>query len=114
MKTRWFWTPGLILMALYTSAASPPPDWETLLRQGDAAYERGDYAAAAALYEQAGDRTTDPSLVTFDLAAAQYRLALASDADRVRLAQDAEQSYRCCIEPGDPRRARRCTDSATL
>jgi len=77
-----------------------------LLRQGGAAYARGDYTTAAALYEQAGDRTTDPGLVTFDLAAAQYRMALASDADRPRLAREAEQSYRCCIEPGSPRRAR--------
>lgn len=105
MKTRWFWAAGLFVMVLCATAASPAPDWRTLLRQGDAAYERGDYTAAAALYEQAGDRTTDPELVTFDLAAAQYRLALASDADRPRLAQEAEQSYRCCIGPDDPRRA---------
>lgn len=105
MKKRWLWTAGLFVTALCASAASPAPDWQTLLRQGDAAYERGDYTAAAALYEQAGDRTTDPGLVTFDLAAAQYQLALASDADRARLAQEAEQSYRCCIDPGDPRRA---------
>ena len=30
---------------------------------------------------------------------------MASDADRARLAQEAEQLYRCCIDPGDPRRA---------
>jgi len=105
MKTRWFWIAGLFVTAVCASAASPAPDWQTLLRQGDAAYERGDYTAAAALYEQAGDRTTDPGLVTFDLAAAQVRLALTSDADRVRLAQEAEQSYRCCIDADNPRRA---------
>jgi tetratricopeptide (TPR) repeat protein len=96
----------IILLAAAGISAASPPDWQTLLRQGDAAYARGDYTAAAALYEQAGDRTTDPGLVAFDLAAAQYRLALASDADRVRLAREAEQSYRCCIAPDDPRRAR--------
>lgn len=105
MKTRWFWMGGLFLTVLCASAASPAPDWQALLRQGDAAYARGDYAASAALYEQAGDRATDPGLVTFDLAAAQYRLALASDGDRARLAQEAEQSYRCCAGPRDPRRA---------
>jgi tetratricopeptide (TPR) repeat protein len=95
-----------IFLAALCISAETPPDWESLLRQGDAAYARGDYTAAAALYEQAGDRSTDPGLVTFDLAAAQYRMALASDADRPRLAREAEQSYRCCIEPDSPRRAR--------
>jgi tetratricopeptide (TPR) repeat protein len=105
MKMRLLGIVVILYAALCVSAASPP-DWQMLLRQGDAAYARGDYTAAAALYEQAGDRTIDPGLVAFDLAAAQYRLALASDANRVRLAREAEQSYRCCIEPGDPRRAR--------
>jgi tetratricopeptide (TPR) repeat protein len=96
---------GLALAALFVSAAAPPPDWEALVRQGDASFARGDYAAAVALYEQAQDRTTDPGLVALDLAAARYRLALASDAERPRLAQEAEQAYRCCTGPGDPRRA---------
>jgi tetratricopeptide (TPR) repeat protein len=97
---------SIALVALWGASAASPSDWQSLLLQGEAAYARGDYAAAAALFEQAGDRTTDPGLVAFDLAAAQYRLAVASDADRVRLAREAEQSYRCCIEPGDPRRPR--------
>ena len=106
MKKRMMWAAGLIVTALGLSAASPGPDWRELLHEGDAAYERGDYAAAAALYDRAGDRATDPGLAAFDLAAAQYRLALASDADRIRLAREAEQSFRCCTAPGDPRRAR--------
>jgi tetratricopeptide (TPR) repeat protein len=105
MKMRLLGIVVILYAALCVSAASPP-DWQMLLRQGDAAYARGDYTAAAALYEQAGDRTIDPGLVAFDLAAAQYRLALASDADRMRLSREAEQSYRCCIELGDARRAR--------
>jgi hypothetical protein len=105
MKNRLLGIAGILLAGMSISAESPA-DWETLLRQGDAAYAHGDFAAAAAAYEQAGDRTTDPGLVTFDLAAAQYQTALASDAERPRLAREAEQSYRCCIEPGSPRRAR--------
>jgi tetratricopeptide (TPR) repeat protein len=105
MKIRLLRVVIITFAATGVSAASPS-DWQTLLRQGDAAYARGDYTAAAALYDQAGDRTTDPGLVAFDLAAAQYRLALESDADRVRLARAAEGSYRCCISPNDPRRAR--------
>jgi tetratricopeptide (TPR) repeat protein len=97
---------GLVLIAVLLPAAAPAPDWEALVRQGDAAYERGDFAAAASLYEQASDRTTDPGLVAMDIGAAKYRLAEASEADRARLAQEAEQAYRCCTGPGDPRRAR--------
>ena len=105
MKTRLLGIACILLAGMSISAESPA-DWETLLRQGDAAYAHGDYTAAAALYEQASDRTTDPGLVTFNLAAAQYQMALASDAERPRAAREAEQSYRCCIEPGSPRRAR--------
>ena len=104
MRTRLTWAAGLALAALGVSAAAPAPDWQTLAREGDAAFAHGDYAAAAALYEQAQDRATDPGLVVLDLAAAKYRLALASDAERPRLAQEAEQAYRCCTGPGDPRR----------
>ncbi len=95
-----------LLVSLSLLAAAPPPDWQTLLRQGDAAYGRGDYAAAAALYEQAQDRATDPGLAAMDFAAATIRLAEASEADRARLAQEAEEAYRCCTGPGDPRRPR--------
>ncbi len=105
MKPRSFRFAFVLTAGLGLSAAAPP-NWERLLRQGDAAYAHGDYATAAALYEQAGDRSTDPGLVAYNLAAAQYQMALASDADRPRLAREAEQSYRCCIEGGSPRRAR--------
>ena len=105
MKTRMTLAVGLFLAMLCLSAAAPAPDWETLARQGDAAYRRGDYGAAADLYEQAADRTTNPGLTAFNLAASRYRQALAADGDRPRLAQDAEQAYRCCTQPGDPRRA---------
>jgi hypothetical protein len=106
MRTRVLWVAGLLAAAIGISAASPAPDWEMLARQGDAAFERGDYAAAAALYEQAQDRTTEPGLVAFNLGAAKYQLALASDADRASLAAEAEEAFRCCTGAGDPRRAR--------
>lgn len=105
MKTRLCLAAAALLTALCLSAAAPAPDWESLARQGDAAFGRGDYAAAADLYEQAADRTTDPRRMAFNLAAARYRQALGADADRARLAQEAEQSYRCCTQPGDPRMA---------
>ncbi len=63
---------------------------------------RGAWAEAAALYDQAGDRTTEPGLVAFNLATAKYHLAREGNAQALA---DAEQAYRCCLEPGDPRRA---------
>jgi hypothetical protein len=97
---------ALTLTAVLLVAAVPAADAEAALRAGNDAFARGDYKAAATFYEQAEARTTEPSLVAYDLAAAKYRLALESDDDRARLLQEAERHYRCCIEPGDPRRAR--------
>ncbi len=50
-------------------------DPERFLREGHAAFARGDYAGAAALYEQAGMYSTDPARVAFYLAGAKYHLA---------------------------------------
>jgi hypothetical protein len=44
--------------------------------------------------------------VAFNLATAKYRLALAGEGGRAALLQQAEQQYRCCLEPDDPRRVR--------
>lgn len=44
------------------------------LRAGDAAYQRGDYAAAAREYQRAGPESADPGLAAFNAAAAEYRL----------------------------------------
>jgi hypothetical protein len=76
---------------------------EALLRAGNSAFERGGYAEAAELYDQAGDRTTDPALAAFNLATANYYLAREGNAQALA---DAEQAYRCCLEKGDLRRAR--------
>jgi hypothetical protein len=95
-----------ILAAALLLAAAPAPDVEALLREGNAAFERGDYGRAATLYEQAEARATDPGLVAFDLATAKYRLALAGEGGRAALLQQAEQQYSCCLEKHDPRRVR--------
>jgi hypothetical protein len=94
------------LGAVFLMAAAPSrPDPETLLRQGHAAFERGDYAAAADLYERASLRATDPGLATLNLATAKYYLALETDGPSPAL-EEAETLYRCCVGPNDPRRAR--------
>jgi tetratricopeptide (TPR) repeat protein len=93
---------GLLVLVL---GASPAPDPEALLLEGHAAFARGDYAGAAALYEQAEVRSTDPGRVAFYLAGAKYHLALRSEGPSAEL-QEAEQLYRCCLTPDDPRRLR--------
>lgn len=92
-----------ITLALSLLGAAQPPDPEALLREGNAAFARGDFARAAALYERAEVRATDPGLVAFNLAAAKYRLAESDGSPQALL--EAEQAYRCCVEPGNPRRA---------
>jgi Ca-activated chloride channel family protein len=93
------------LSALLLAAAPSRPDPEALMRQGYAAFARGDYAAAADLYERASLRATDPGLATLNLAAAKYHLALETDGPSPALVE-AEGLYRCCVGPNDPRRAR--------
>jgi tetratricopeptide (TPR) repeat protein len=92
------------LAAVGASAPGRPADTEALLRAGNAAFAAGDFGRAAALYEQAQERASDPAQATFNLAAAKYRLAL-QDNDAAAL-REAEQYYRCCVGPEDPRRAR--------
>jgi hypothetical protein len=92
----------LVAPALLGARAVTAPEVEALVRAGNAAFERGDYSGAAVYYEKATDRATDPGLVAFNLATAKYHLR---EGDSQALA-DAEQAYRCCLAPGDPRRAR--------
>lgn len=97
----------LVLVALLTAADSPARDADTeaQLRAGNEALRQGDYARAVSLYEQAEARATDPGLVAFNLATARYHLALSGEGTPQTLAE-AEQAYRCCVAPDDPRRAR--------
>lgn len=94
---------GLLALPLLRSAEKPEP--ERWLREGHAAFARGDYAAAATLYERAEVYSTDPAEVAFYLAGAKYRLALKTPGPSPEL-QEAERLYRCCLGPNDPHRLR--------
>ena len=96
----------LLLLVFLGHAAAPVADPEALLREGNTAFRRGDYAAAAECYERAGLRTTEPELIAFNLAAAKYRGALDSAEGRARDLDEAEQCFRCCLRATDPRRGR--------
>src|SRR5207237_98195 len=70
---------------------------DDLLRRANAAFERGEYDRAVALYERLEDRTADPGQVAFNEAAALYKLG------RHR---DAEHHYRRALEDAvGPRRS---------
>jgi tetratricopeptide (TPR) repeat protein len=61
--------PALVLVA--AGPASAPPD--ELVRQGNGAATRQNYADALKLYERAEERTTDPGLVAFNEGVAFYQ-----------------------------------------
>jgi tetratricopeptide (TPR) repeat protein len=92
-----------LLVATLTPRAAPDP--EALLREGNAAFERGDFVEAVALFEKAQERATDPPLVAFNLACARYQLAIAEDGSTAQFHVAAEL-FRCCLAPDDPRRDR--------
>src|SRR5262249_22198058 len=97
---------GLLLLG-----AAPDANVEQLLRDGNAAFERGDYQQAIEFYSQAEDRATDPGQVAYNKATALYRLALdekdegtGEPASRFRKAEDY---YRRSAEgAAEPRRSR--------
>jgi tetratricopeptide (TPR) repeat protein len=95
---------ALVLASVLLVGAADLRDAETLLREGNAAFARGDYAEAAALYEQAEKRTTEPALVAFNRAAATYQLAMIRTEEKAGLLGEAEQLYRCCLSGSDPHR----------
>jgi tetratricopeptide (TPR) repeat protein len=84
LRISWFaW------LALATLAAAPALQPEDLVRQGNAAFARGDLVTAGACYAQAEERTLDPGLVAFNEATVLYQLG------RYR---EAELHYRRCRE----------------
>jgi hypothetical protein len=102
MRKLHFLTLGLALMLV---GAAPVQELtvEELLRQGNEAFARGDYAAAVAAFGQAEDLTDDPGQAAFNKAAALYRMAVQSgrDGERVKLLAEAGQNYRWCLEDAE-------------
>jgi tetratricopeptide (TPR) repeat protein len=71
---RLFLLIGLSPLVILVASAAPVMDPVELLRLGNAAYTRKDYAGAVELYNKAEIRATDPGLVAFNKAAAFYHL----------------------------------------
>lgn len=97
----------LAVLALVVSGAAPNASVEELLRRGNAAFGDGDYATAAAFYDRAEERATDPGLVAYNKATALYRLAAADARESTRHFRDAEIYYRAAATTSaEPRRSR--------
>jgi tetratricopeptide (TPR) repeat protein len=97
---------ALVLLSGLLLAAAPVRNVEGCLREGNAAFERGDYAAAIALYEKAETISTDPGQVAFNLAVARYGLAQEKKESSATGLREAEMLFRCCLNPKNPRHAR--------
>lgn len=98
-------SPGLVLFVLPGLWLSREAGPEQLLREGHRAAARGDYQTAASRYEQAELHSINPAEVAYYLADARYRLAVKKEGTTSELLE-AEQLYRCCLQPDDPRRPR--------
>ena len=79
----------IILTALLNISAADPPSAESLLRQGNEAFARQEYENALKAYEQAETLAPDPGLISFNKAAAHYRLGQH---------REAIECYRRCLE----------------
>lgn len=94
---------SLLVILLFGLKLSNEPSPERLLQEGHRALARGDYERAAALYERAELRSTDPAEAAFYLAGAKYHLAVRGEGVSPELLE-AEQLYRCCLDSADPHR----------
>src|SRR5262245_61337611 len=100
----------MLLATIALAGAKPGADSHELVRQGNAAFDRGDYAGAVDLYKKAEERITDPGLVAFNQATALYHLAAAAESlpRCLTLYRDAELHYRRCLSDASGlRRGRR-------
>jgi tetratricopeptide (TPR) repeat protein len=89
------WRVLLLSAGLSALAAAPALYPEDLVRQGNAAYDRGEFGQAAEAYLQAAERTTDPGLVAFNEGVALYQQGRYRDAElHFRRAREDAQGER--------------------
>jgi tetratricopeptide (TPR) repeat protein len=76
------WTlPLVLLIAGFVAGAAEPQAADELVREGNAAFERGDYGAAETHFSRAEEHATDPGLIAFNKAAALYSEGRYRDAE---------------------------------
>jgi Ca-activated chloride channel family protein len=71
---------GLAIMGI---SAADPPTPDVILRHANDAFARQDYETAIKLYDELEGLTPDPGLVSFNKAAAHYRLRQARQAEQI-------------------------------
>lgn len=98
-------SPCLLVLLLLGLKLAKHPSSEQLLREGQRVEAQGDYEKAAVYYEQAQVYSTEPAEAAFYLASAKFHLALKTEGPSPELLE-AEQGYRCCLQPFNPRRPR--------
>jgi len=80
-KTAQSVLPLALVIAGFVAGAAELQAPDELVREGNAAFERGDYAAAEALFSRAAEGAADPGLVAFNKAAAHYNEGRYRDAE---------------------------------
>ena len=96
------------LLGITLVGAAPPADIDGVVRHGNAAYDSGDFESALKIWENAEELTTDPGQVSFNKAAAHYRLGQEAKTvtEQAKHFHHAENHYRqCSREPFEPRRS---------
>jgi tetratricopeptide (TPR) repeat protein len=106
MNARRFVFSAGILFAVLLLGAAPASDPEALVRLGNTAFARQDYAAAVDLYTRAEDRIVDPGLVAYNKATALFHLGAATEdaPRRTGLYREAELNYRRALEDAEGER----------
>ncbi|MFL5244194.1 MAG: tetratricopeptide repeat protein [Gemmataceae bacterium] len=116
---------GSCLAAVAVASAAPVTDPVELLRLGNAAFARGDYAAAVNFYTKAEVRTTDPGLVALNKASALYHLgnyraaellyrASLSDAEEPRRLRSLYSLANCLVQQAADRYAKSLKEAIDL
>src|ERR1700722_16795019 len=102
MKRRWeaqVMSIALVGSALLAVGATirRSPDVAALLREGDAQYAAGAFAAAAELYQQSAANSDDPGPATYNQALPTYRLATSKETPDPKGLHEAAVLFRCCL-----------------
>jgi Ca-activated chloride channel family protein len=115
----------LVALLPWLVGAISPEKAEDFIRQGNAALDRADFAAAVADYERAEESATDPGLVAFNKATALYHLGRYREAElHYRYAREQATGRRaaqllynlgnCLVQQAQDRNARRLTEAISL
>jgi tetratricopeptide (TPR) repeat protein len=113
------WLAGL---AILIASAAPRIDPVELIRQGNAAFSRGDFPGALAFYNRAESRVQDPGLVAFNKASAFYHTgnfraaellyrASLSDAEGVRRVRLLYSLANCLVQQAGDRDTKRLREA---